>query len=108
GPAGGARVGRVAVGRVAAAGQPVHADAVGDLAGTDGAWARRAGVTAFAGYPLWIEGRLVGALAVFAREPLSAAAREALGLVADKIALGVGRLRAHEALRRANAELERR
>ena len=58
---------------------------------------------AFAGYPLIIEQRLVGAMALFAREPLSAPAFNASGVVADSIALGIVRLQAQVA--QENAKL---
>ncbi|TXT37292.1 MAG: PAS/PAC sensor hybrid histidine kinase [Planctomycetota bacterium] len=47
----------------------------------------------FAGEPLLVNGRLVGALALFSRQPLSEFARKALGTVSDSIALGIERYR---------------
>ena len=66
-------------------------------------WARREGMVAFAGYPLIVEGRLVGVMALFATRPLTEAALAALASVADEIALGIDRWRATEALRASEA-----
>ncbi len=62
-------------------------------------WARREGMVAFAGYPLIVEERLVGVMAMFATRPLTEAALAALASVADEIALGIDRALAAEALR---------
>jgi two-component system, sensor histidine kinase and response regulator len=56
-----------------------------------------AGGVAFAGFPLIIEQRLVGVMALFASEPLSAPAFNALRVVADNIALGIARLQSQVA-----------
>jgi PAS domain S-box-containing protein len=69
-------------------------------------WVRGQGLTAFAGYPLLVEGRLVGVLALFARQPLDDAALTTLASAADGIALGLGRKQAEEGLRRAKEAAE--
>lgn len=66
-------------------------------------WALREGMTAFAGYPLIVEGRLVGVVAMFATRMLTGAALDALASVADEVALGIDRSRASEALRASEA-----
>ncbi|MFN3651730.1 MAG: PAS domain S-box protein [Armatimonadota bacterium] len=71
-------------------------------------WARREGMQAFAGYPLVVEERLVGVLALFAREALPEDTLQALASVAGVIAQGIERKRAEEEIRRLNATLERR
>ena len=68
-------------------------------------WARREGMTAFAGYPLIVEDRLVGVVAMFATRMLTSAALDALASVADEIALGIDRSRASEALRASEARI---
>jgi PAS domain S-box-containing protein len=68
-------------------------------------WARREGMTAFAGYPLVVEGRLVGVVAMFATRPLTESALNSLASVADEIALGIDRSRAGEALRASEARV---
>jgi PAS domain S-box-containing protein len=72
---------------------------IGDPQVSDQDWAKREGMVAFAGYPLVIEDRLVGVMAMFARMPLSPSALEALGSVAHEIAIGIERRRAETALR---------
>ena len=66
---------------------------------SDQAWAKREGMVAFAGYPLVVEDRLVGVMAMFARQPLSDATLEAMSSVANGIALGVERKTAEEGRR---------
>ncbi len=52
-------------------------------------WGRREGVVAFAGYPLVVEDRLLGVMAVFAKRALSQNALAALEAVANPIAGGI-------------------
>lgn len=70
----------------------------------------REGLKAFSMVPIVEEGRLVGVLNVASRqiEELPMAARTALESVAGVVSSVLVRLRAQEALRRANAELEKR
>jgi PAS domain S-box-containing protein len=70
---------------------------------SDPDWARREGMVAFAGYPLLLEGRVLGVLALFARRPLGEGILKALGSVADSIALGIERKRAQNALAESEA-----
>ena len=60
-------------------------------------------VLAFAGYPLLVEDRLVGVMALFARHPLSQATLEAMASVANGIATGIERKRAERAVRESEA-----
>jgi signal transduction histidine kinase len=73
----------------------------------DPAWARREGMVAFAGYPLVIDDKLLGVVAMFARQKLAGATLTGLASVADAIALVVDRLRVEEARSQVVAELER-
>jgi len=59
----------------------------------------RVSVLSFAGYPLMVESRFVGALGAFTSAPLSGATLDVIGAVAPKIALGIERFRASETLR---------
>jgi PAS domain S-box-containing protein len=68
-------------------------------------WAKQEGMVSFAGYPLLVEGRPVGVLAMFARKALAQDTLEALGAVADTIAQGIERKRAEEKLARLNRTL---
>jgi PAS domain S-box-containing protein len=60
-------------------------------------WAARENLTAFAGYPLLAQGRLLGVLAMFAKQPLEQDTLNALAAVADLIVLGIERRKAEEA-----------
>ena len=93
-------VGEFKIGLIAQERQPhLTNSVVGDPRVSDQEWARREGMVAFAGYPLIVEDRLVGVMAMFARRPLSAATLEAMASVANEIGLGVQRKEAQERLR---------
>jgi len=64
---------------------------VGDVRVGNQEWAIREEMIAFAGYPLLVEDRLVGVVAMFARQPLTEKTIEALAAVANAIALGIER-----------------
>lgn len=76
---------------------------IGDPRVGDQEWAKREGMVAFAGYPLIVEGRLLGVIAIFARHPLTDLTFEALASVADELALGIERKRAQDASRESEA-----
>src|SRR2546428_250097 len=78
---------------------------VGDPQVQDQEWARREGMVAFAGYPLVVQERVLGVMAMFARHPLSEFVPKALASVASAVAVGVERKRAEEALRQSEARL---
>ncbi|MDP9411092.1 MAG: PAS domain S-box protein [Actinomycetota bacterium] len=106
GPHGRVPLGEFKIGLIAKERRPHLADdVVNDPHISDKEWARREGMVAFAGYPLLVEGRLVGVLALFARERLAEDTNEALAQVADVIAQGIERKRAEEALRRSEKSL---
>lgn len=68
-------------------------------------WVRREGLVAFAGYPLIIEDRVIGVMAMFFRQALSESTIQAMAVVADQIALGIMRKQAEEALRESEERL---
>src|SRR5207253_2012379 len=70
---------------------------------SDRDWAAREGMVAFAGYPLLIEDRVLGVLAMFARRPLADEVLKTLGSIADSVALGIERKRAQTALAESEA-----
>ena len=99
-------VGKFKIGMIAEGRKPHLTNAViGDPRVGDQEWARREGMVAFAGYPLVVEDRLIGVLAIFARHALSDAALLAMGAVANGIALGVEQRRAAESVRKERAWL---
>ena len=79
--------------------------ALGDPQITDQEWARQEGMVAFAGHPLMIGERVVGVMALFARQPLSALVAEALAAIADQVALGIDRSWGEAELLRKNRAL---
>jgi hypothetical protein len=93
-------VGQLKIGLIAQERKPhLTNQVIGDPRVGDQDWAGREGMVAFAGYPLLIEDRLVGVLAMFARHTLTEATLTALASVADEVALGLERKRIEEELR---------
>jgi signal transduction histidine kinase len=74
---------------------------------SDKAWVQQAGLVAFAGYPLLVEGQLVGVMALFAREAFSMATWEALAWTAGVLAMGIDRVCVADALARSLAKIVR-
>ncbi|HEX9670972.1 MAG TPA: response regulator [Thermoanaerobaculia bacterium] len=93
-------IGERKIGRIATRREPHLTNAVLEDPLVDRAWARREEMVAFAGYPLVIDGRLMGVMALFARQPLTDFTLDALASVANEIALGIERKRAVEELAR--------
>ncbi|MBD2343069.1 PAS domain S-box protein [Anabaena subtropica] len=62
-------------------------------------WATQEGMIAFAGYPLIVEGEILGVLAMFSRQALSESTFQSLGIAAHEIAIGIKRQQTEEALR---------
>ncbi len=97
-------VGEFRIGAIARDRQPALLDlSTGQEREDDKDWARREGMVAFAGYPLIVEGRLLGVMAMFGTRLLTESALDALASVADEIALGIDRARASQALRASEA-----
>ncbi|HEX5709359.1 MAG TPA: GAF domain-containing protein, partial [Pyrinomonadaceae bacterium] len=93
-------VGRFKIGLIAEERRPhLTNSVVGDPRVGDQEWAEREGMVAFAGYPLIVEDRLVGVMALFARHSLTERALEAMAAVANVVALGIERKRGEEGLR---------
>jgi two-component system cell cycle sensor histidine kinase/response regulator CckA len=62
----------------------------------DHEWADRERLRSFAGHPLLVDGELVGAIAMFARDPLTDVALKAIGSIADTVAVRIrGKLADH-------------
>jgi len=104
GPHSRVKVGQYKIGTIAHEKKPLLTNSVqSDPHISDHAWAAREGMVAFAGYPLLLEDRVVGVLALFARHPLADGILKALGSVADSVALGIERKRAQTALAESEA-----
>jgi PAS domain S-box-containing protein len=98
-------VGEYKIGRIAQERLPHLTNrVVGDPRVNDQEWAKREGMVSFAGYPLLIEDRLIGVLAMFSRKALPDTTLTALGSVADSIALGIERKQSEERERQRSAE----
>ena len=101
----GAGAGQVAPGqaeveKIAARQEPLLTNSIAaHLAGAARGWAERHRIVAFAGYPLVVDGRLVGVVSTFSRQELSASTPRLLEAVASELAAGIARKRAAEALR---------
>jgi signal transduction histidine kinase len=103
------------IGQIVEEQKPIHTnDIANDPRSGDPAWVAAEHLVAFAGYPLMVENRCIGVVALLAREKLSDNTLSAVNTVADSIAQGIQRKRAEEALEdrakelaRSNAELER-
>jgi PAS domain S-box-containing protein len=79
-------------------------DVMTDPRVSDKGWAQSTGMVAFAGYPLLVEDRLIGVVALFARRPLSESILDTLASVAGTIAQGIERKRAEQAVRERERE----
>jgi PAS domain S-box-containing protein len=79
-PVGAQTVGRIATSRQRLLIQEAQHDPL--LHPDEQAWAAREGMSIFVGYPLLVEGRVVGVLALFARVPLPEVLLDALGSLA--------------------------
>src|SRR5262249_34091509 len=82
-------------------------DVIDDPRVNDKDWVQATGMVAFAGYPLVVEDRLIGVMALFARRTLSESTLDTLASVADAIAQGIERKRAEEALRNALDQIQK-
>jgi len=100
-------VGKLKIGLIAQERKPhLTNDVLNDQRISNPEWAKREGMVAFAGYPLLVEGRLIGVLAMFSRKLLPPDTLEALEAVADTIAQNVERKRTEEKLARLNRTLQ--
>src|SRR5262244_1130804 len=80
-------------------------DVMNDPRVHDKGWAKDNRMVAFAGYPLLVEDRVIGVVALFARRRLSESILDTLASVADTIAQGIERKRAEEALQASERKL---
>ncbi|GAC1357754.1 MAG: hypothetical protein NVSMB42_16830 [Herpetosiphon sp.] len=102
-------VGQFKIGRIAQSRRPHLTNEVStDCEIGDPLWAAREGMVSFAGYPLLVDDRLVGVMALFARAPLAADILDTLAAIAEGVAQGIERRRTEEALQQAQIRLEQR
>jgi two-component system sensor histidine kinase/response regulator len=100
-------IGRSAIGAIACTRQPLvtHAADV-DLPIGDPAWIGPERLAVVAGYPLLLDSKLVGVMAIFAPHEFPASSQDALAAVADAVALGIERKRAERELERSHQQAE--
>ncbi|HEY4781290.1 MAG TPA: GAF domain-containing protein, partial [Chthoniobacterales bacterium] len=99
-------VGELMIGLIAEERKPhLTNDVLNDIRISHPDWAKQEQMVSFAGYPLLVEGHLVGVVAMFARKYLAPDTLEALEAVADTIAQGIERKRAEKRLARLNRTL---
>jgi PAS domain S-box-containing protein len=90
-------VGQFKIGLIAEERRPhLTNSVVGDPRVNDQEWAKREGLVGFAGYPLLVDGRLVGVIAMFTRRPIPATIFEAMATSANEIAVGIERKESEE------------
>jgi GAF domain-containing protein/anti-sigma regulatory factor (Ser/Thr protein kinase) len=107
GPHGRVPIGDKKIGQIAAEKMPyLTNDVLADTRISEKEWARREKMVAFAGYPLLIEDRVVGVVALFARHELPLSTLEEIAAVADMLAQGVERKRMEQRL--TESELRQR
>ncbi|HEV7684382.1 MAG TPA: response regulator [Pyrinomonadaceae bacterium] len=106
GPHGRVAVGTYKIGRIAEQRRPhISNEVQTDPEVSDHEWAIREGMIAFAGYPLLVEDRLVGVMAMFARQKLADDSLDVLASMADVISQGIERKRVEEALHASEEQL---
>lgn len=102
-PLGALKIGRIAQG----AGAMITNDILQDDRLPNKEWMKEHGLRSFAGYPLVVEGRVCGVLALFARKPFSTAMLQTLESVCNGIATAIARKQAEEHIHQNQRELRR-
>ncbi|MBA3391121.1 MAG: GAF domain-containing protein [Deltaproteobacteria bacterium] len=102
------KLGEHKVGIIAEDGDPyLTNDAATDLHIGRTAWIRSERIVAFAGYPLRIQDRIVGVMALYSRNKIDHDMLNSLSSIADAIALGIDRKTADVARRHAEDRLRK-
>jgi signal transduction histidine kinase len=108
GPYATVKFGEHKVGEIAEDGMPyLTNDVLTDVHVGRGDWIARDKIVSFAGYPLRIEDRIVGVMAMYSRRKLDHDTLNGLSAIADALALGVASKTADEARRAAEAALRK-
>lgn len=97
-------VGKYKIGKIAETRKPQLTNTViSDPHIHDKTWVKEQRLVGFAGYPLLLEGQMMGVLGVFSRHALEDVTLEALSATASGISQTISRKNAEEALRRSEA-----
>ena len=100
-------VGELKIGKIAKDRKPhLTNKVIGDPNVNDQEWAKKEGMVAFAGYPLVVENRLVGVVAVFSSKTMPETIISSLESVSTQIATGIDRKQAEEEAISAKEEAE--
>jgi PAS domain S-box-containing protein len=100
------RAGEFKIGLIASERKPhLTNDVLNDPRISDPEWARENGMTAFAGYPLQVEDRIVGVMGMFARRPLTEDTIDAITNIAAPVAQAIERKRAEVSQRESRDRL---
>ncbi|MBA3461556.1 MAG: GAF domain-containing protein [Deltaproteobacteria bacterium] len=100
------RIGEHKIGQMAEDGEPYLTNDVATDPHVGGSeWVKRERIVSFAGYPLRVEDRIVGVMAMYSRRPLDHDVLNALSSSVDLMALGIARKTSDSAKRRAEATL---
>ena len=103
------QLGKLKIGKIGKEERPYFSDdLLNDPDVPDKDWVERERLTAFAGYPLKLENRLIGVVGLFARRTFTDEERSDLQTLMDLIAQGVERKRAEGMIKQLNEELERK
>ncbi|HMI47685.1 MAG TPA: histidine kinase [Gemmatimonadaceae bacterium] len=94
-------IGHLKIGHIAETRVPYLTNAAHGDPRIDQEWVRREGIAAFAGYPLVVDDRVVGVIAMFARIPIGPETLGTIGSIAGIVAQGIERKRSEKELRRA-------
>ena len=95
------------IGLIARERRPVHLTTTDGVAAFGREWVEGEGISAFGGYPLLVEERVVGVLAVFSKRLVPDFVLDGLEAVADQLAVGIERRRAEEELRQSEERFSR-
>jgi len=94
-------VGHLKIGLIAETRVPYLTNAALGDPRIDQEWVRQEGIVAFAGYPLVVDDRVVGVIAMFARAPIGPETLGTMGSIAGIVAQGIERKRSEKELRTA-------
>jgi two-component system, NtrC family, sensor kinase len=83
--------------------KPYFTSTLAELSSIDHEWVNQEGLTTFAGYPLMINNRIVGVMALFNKALITSAIYDGLLSLSERIAQRVSRLQAEEELRQREA-----
>jgi signal transduction histidine kinase len=107
GPHGRIKIGDFKIGRIASSRHPLTTnDVLHDPNISSPDWARKEGMVAFAGYPLILEDKVLGVMAMFAKHPWTRDVLAEFAPIAEGLAQWVRRRRAESALAQAQQELQ--